>query len=102
ELRDRMVILVDDGIATGGTMRAAARAVRKRRPARLVVAVPVGPPETLAALGREVDDVVCLHAPESLFAIGLWYEDFHQLRDEDVVPVLEHAHSASPAVAAPP
>lgn len=101
ELRDRTVILVDDGIATGGTMRAAARAVRKRRPARLVVAVPVGPPETLATLRREVDDVVCLYAPAALYAIGLWYEDFRQLGDDDVVQILERAPRVWPAAAAP-
>jgi putative phosphoribosyl transferase len=102
DMRDRTVILVDDGIATGGTMRAAVRAVKKRRPARLVVAVPVGPPDTVAALRREVDDVVCLHEPEALFAIGLWYEDFRQVRDDEVVRILEHAASAGRVTGTPP
>src|SRR5215510_5276582 len=102
DLRDRTVILVDDGIATGGTMRAAARAVRKRRPARLVVAVPVAPPDTAATLRREVDDVVCLYEPEALLAIGLWYEDFHQVCEEEVMRCLEHAPRARPAPPVPP
>ncbi len=72
DLRDRTVILVDDGIATGGTMRAALRAVRKHRPAHLIVAVPVAPPGTIAELCSEVDDVVCLREPDPLYAIGLW------------------------------
>lgn len=89
DLRDRNVILVDDGIATGGTMRAAVRAVKKHRPARLIIAIPVAPPDTVAELRGEVDDVVCLHQPDMLFAIGLWYEDFHQVRDDEVVRILE-------------
>jgi putative phosphoribosyl transferase len=99
ELRDRIVILVDDGIATGGTMRAAIRAVKKRRPARLIVAVPVAPPEVIADLREEVDDVVCLHQPQALHAIGLWYEDFRQVHDEEVVRILERAPRTSPAPA---
>lgn len=91
ELRGRTVILVDDGIATGGTMRAAIRAVRKREPARLVVATPVAAPNIIAALRREVDEVVCLHQPEDLYAIGLWYEDFRQVSNEEVARMLEHA-----------
>ena len=94
DMRGRTVILVDDGIATGGTMRAAVRAVKKRRPARLVVAVPVAPPDAIAALRYEVDDVVCLREPEALRAIGLWYEDFHPVRDDEVVRTLEHAARA--------
>ncbi len=97
--RDRTVILVDDGIATGGTMRAAVRAVRKHRPARLIVAVPVAPPETVAELRREVDEVVCLHEPEALYAVALWYEDFRQLRDEEVVQILERAARERPVAA---
>ena len=91
ELRGRTVILVDDGIATGGTMHAAIRAVKKRGAARLVVAVPVAPPETVAALRRDVDEVVCLHEPADLFAIGLWYEDFRQVADESVTRILARA-----------
>ncbi|HSK05588.1 MAG TPA: phosphoribosyltransferase family protein, partial [Kofleriaceae bacterium] len=91
EVRGCTVILVDDGIATGGTMRAAIRAIRRRGPARLVVAVPVAASETLAALRREVDEVVCLREPDLLYAIGLWYEDFHQVPDEEVARILEGA-----------
>jgi putative phosphoribosyl transferase len=89
ELADRVVVLVDDGIATGGTMRAAIRAVRKQHPARLVVAVPVAARGTGAALRREADEVICLHEPLDLGAIGLWYEDFRQVPDEEVVRILE-------------
>ena len=91
DLRGRTVILIDDGIATGGTMHAAIRAVKKRGPARLVVAVPVAPPETVAALRRDVDEVVCLHEPDNLYAIGLWYEDFRQVADESVTRILARA-----------
>ena len=88
-LGGRTVILVDDGIATGGTMRAAIRAVKKRGPAQLVVAVPVAAPDSVATLRREVDEVVCLHEPEHLHAIGRWYEDFRQVPDEEVSRILE-------------
>lgn len=91
EVAGRNVILVDDGIATGGTMRAAIRAIKKRRPATLVVATPVAPPDTVASMMQNVDEVVCLEQPMNMYAIGLWYEDFHQVPDEDVVRILDAA-----------
>jgi len=84
DVRGRSVILVDDGLATGSTMRAAAAALRRLGPARTVVAVPVAAPETCAALRREVDEVVCVLLPESFYAVGAWYEDFSQTTDEEV------------------
>jgi putative phosphoribosyl transferase len=84
----RTVILVDDGLATGATMIAAARSIRARRPARLVIAVPVGSPEACEALKAEADDVVCLSIPENLWAIGLHYRDFRQTEDADVQHLL--------------
>lgn len=91
DLHAQVVILVDDGIATGGTMRAAIRAVKKQRPAHLVVAAPVATPGTVESLHDEVDEVVCLHTPTNLYAIGLWYEDFRQVPDAQVVRLLEEA-----------
>jgi putative phosphoribosyl transferase len=91
ELRGRTVILVDDGIATGNTMRAVIRAVRKRGPGRLVVAAPVAPADVVAGLRGEVDEVVCLHQPDSLRAIGLWYEEFRPVSGEEVARILERA-----------
>jgi putative phosphoribosyl transferase len=88
DLRDRTVILVDDGIATGWTMRAAIAAVRRQRPARLVVAAPVAPPQTYRALQAEVDDVVCLLTPDNLYSISLWYDDFAQTTDAEVCALL--------------
>lgn len=87
-LAGRSVILVDDGIATGATVRAAILALRRAAPRRLIVAVPVAPAETVAELGPEVDDLVCLQAPEVFFAIGEFYADFHQLTDDEVVRLL--------------
>ncbi|MFZ1991132.1 MAG: phosphoribosyltransferase [Alphaproteobacteria bacterium] len=84
----KSAIVVDDGIATGATMRAALIATRRLGPAKLVLAVPVAPPEVIEALRSEVDDVVCLATPELFYAIGLWYQDFHQLTDKDVIALL--------------
>ncbi len=88
------VIVVDDGIATGTTVRAALMALRRRSPARLVLAVPVAPSDTLAALRAEVDDIVCLAEPFPFHAIGLHYRDFHQLGDDEVLAALATAPDA--------
>lgn len=84
DLHGKTVILVDDGLATGSTMRAAIEAIRGRSPARLVVAVPVGSPDTCAELRLRVDELVCLDEPEPFFAVGQWYEDFAQMTDAEV------------------
>ena len=86
--RGRTAILVDDGVATGASMEAALVALRRRGPRHIVVAVPVAAPEALPRLRRLADEVVCLAAPESFNAIGLFYGDFHQLRDEEVTRVM--------------
>jgi len=80
----RTVILVDDGVATGGTVRAAIRALRERRPRKLVLAVPVGAVESLDSLRPEVDDLVCVHPAEFMMAVGEFYDDFSQTPDEEV------------------
>jgi putative phosphoribosyl transferase len=80
--------VVDDGIATGTTMRAALRALRRRRPARLVLAVPVAPHDTVEMLRSEVDEIVCLAEPFPFRAIGLHYDDFHQVSDNEVLAAL--------------
>ncbi|MDE2628144.1 MAG: phosphoribosyltransferase [Burkholderiales bacterium] len=84
-------IVVDDGIATGTTMRAALRALRRRHPARLVLAVPVAPADTLAALRDEVDQVVCLYQPSPFNAVGQHYDEFHQVDDDEVLAALDMA-----------
>lgn len=88
EVKNRTVILVDDGIATGSTMRAAIAILQPQQPQRLVVAVPVAPPSTCKQLQTEVDEVVCLVMPESLYAIGVWYDDFSQTTDAEVRELL--------------
>ena len=89
EVGDRTAILVDDGIATGMTASAAIRATRAAEPRRVVLAVPICAKETAEKLSREVDELVCLKMPEDLWAIGLWYRDFHQIPDEEVIDLLE-------------
>ena len=89
DVRGKTVVLVDDGVATGATMRAAVAAVRKRGPARIIVAVPVGSAETLRVLELEADEVVCPLVPSFFMAIGRWYEEFPQLSDDDVRRLLE-------------
>jgi putative phosphoribosyl transferase len=88
EVEGSTVIVVDDGIATGTTVRAALKALRRRNPARLLLAVPVAPGDTLAALRSEVDDIVCVSQPFPFFAIGEHYVDFHQVSDEEVLTAL--------------
>lgn len=90
-VRDRTVILVDDGLATGATMHAAAAALRGQRPARIVVAVPVGAPSSCEDFGDVVDEVVCAEMPEPFLAVGQWYDDFTQTGDEEVRRLLELA-----------
>ena len=97
-IRDRIVILVDDGLATGATMRASVRSVRKSGPARLVVAVPVGSREACAALRREADEVVCLYEPEVFWAVGLYYENFEPTLDAQVAEILQQ-YQEKPATA---
>jgi predicted phosphoribosyltransferase len=94
-LTGRTVIVVDDGLATGSTMRAAVRALRQSDPARVVVAVPVGAADTCRSLGMEADQVVCCSVPETFFAVSVWYEEFYQTTDQEVRNLLEAsaAHS---------
>lgn len=92
-VQGRTVILVDDGLATGASMRAAALALRQQQPAQLVVAVPVAAAETCDALRREVADVVCAATPEPFIAVGLWYHDFAPTTDAEVAELLEAAQA---------
>jgi len=89
DLHGRTVILVDDGLATGSTMRAAVQAVRTHRPARVVVAVPVGAPSTCEEFNDITDETVCARTPEPFSAVGLWYHDFSQTTDDEVRALLE-------------
>jgi putative phosphoribosyl transferase len=95
ELRDRIAILVDDGLATGATMRAAVAALRRRGAAKIIVAVPVGAPETCRELEELVDEIVCAIAPEFFQAVGQYYEDFSQTSDEEVRDLLKRAAERS-------
>jgi len=88
DLAGRIVVLVDDGLATGATMRAAVAAVRSVHPRRIVVGVPVGSSDTCDSLARLADEVVCIHRPANLRAVGMWYEDFVQTTDAEVVELL--------------
>jgi predicted phosphoribosyltransferase len=94
DVQDRTVILVDDGLATGTTMRAAIAALRRRQPAEIIVAVPVAASSTCEELRTEADHVVCLRTPEPFHAVGLWYADFSQTSDEEVRELLERSQRA--------
>jgi predicted phosphoribosyltransferase len=96
ELRGRVVILIDDGLATGATMRAAVATSRQRGAVRIVVAVPVGAAETCREFEKEVDEIVCLMAPEWFHAVGQFYEDFSQVSDEEVREVLLRETDSGP------
>src|SRR5688572_11846248 len=91
DVKDRVVILIDDGLATGSTMRAAATSLRLQKPRRIVVAVPVSSPETCDEFRSEVDEIVCAFTPENLQGVGLWYEDFSQTSDDEVRELLKRA-----------
>ena len=95
DVRGRTVILVDDGLATGATMLAAVKALRQQQPARIVVAVPTASPETCEQLRAEVDDIICAITPEPFHAVGLWYEDFSQTKDEEVRDLLARSEQAT-------
>ncbi len=89
DVRGKVVVIVDDGIATGSTMLAAIHVMRKQKPKRIVVAVPVGPADTVAQIAKEADEMVCLLIPEYFFAIGQFYESFAQVEDEEAIRILK-------------
>jgi putative phosphoribosyl transferase len=91
EVRGHTVILIDDGLATGATMRAAAAALRQQQPARLIIAVPVAAPSTCEELRDAADEIICAITPEPFYAVGLWYEDFSPTTDEEVRDLLRRA-----------
>jgi len=99
-IADHVAIVVDDGLATGSTMRAALRGVRRAAPRRLVLAVPVAAPEALQSLASEVDDVLCLATPKDFAAVGQFYRDFGQTPDDEVVRLLDEARHAAAAARA--
>ena len=101
DLRDRIVLLVDDGLATGSTMRAAVAAVRTRGPARVVVAVPVGASAACTELSSIADEVVCARTPEWFEAVGSWYRDFSQTTDQQVRQLLQKHAARMQNVAVP-
>ena len=97
EVAGHSIIVVDDGIATGTTMRAVLKALRRKKPKSILLAVPVAPIEAIEALQSEVDDIVCLATPAPFYGIGLHYADFHQVPDEEVITTLEQAREAMEA-----
>jgi putative phosphoribosyl transferase len=93
DVRNRTIIVVDDGLATGSTMRAAVALLQEQQPQSIVVAVPVAPLATCKALSAEVDEIVCVMTPETFYAIGLWYENFAPTTDEEVCELLSDGRS---------
>ncbi|HJV60304.1 MAG TPA: phosphoribosyltransferase family protein [Albitalea sp.] len=100
-LAGRTVVVVDDGLATGSTMRAALQVVWRQSPARVVLAVPVAPAETVRQMERSVDDLVCLRQPEFFGGVGAHYEDFHQVGDDEVIAALDAARSGAASAPMP-
>jgi len=94
-VENRCVVLVDDGLATGSTMRAAVAAIKRMKPSYIIVAVPIGAPDTCKALAKEVDEVVCARTPEPFFSVGFWYGDFSQVSDREVHHLLDESRSWS-------
>jgi putative phosphoribosyl transferase len=91
DLGNKVVILTDDGIATGADVEVAIKAIKCQRPKKLILAVPVGPPETIEKFKKEVDELICLAIPSSFYAIGQFYQDFTQTSDEEVVKILRRS-----------
>ncbi|AQQ70261.1 Putative phosphoribosyl transferase [Limihaloglobus sulfuriphilus] len=89
-IKDRIVVLTDDGVATGATMRAAIWAAKAESPSKIILAIPVAPPDTAASLSREVDRTICISAPSNFGAVGMFYRDFNQVSDETVIRILEN------------
>jgi putative phosphoribosyl transferase len=87
-IKGKIIILIDDGVATGATIRAAIASIRKRKPALIVLAIPVGPIDTIEELRKDADRVICLMTPEPFFAIGQFYENFEQTSDKEVIQIL--------------
>jgi putative phosphoribosyl transferase len=96
-LAGHTVIVIDDGLATGSTMEAAVSALRAHRPARIVVAVPVGAPETCQRLAQVADEVVCVQMPVPFNAVGLWYERFDQVSDDEVIALVSRQSASAPS-----
>ena len=90
DIQGKIIILVDDGLATGATMRVAIASLRQAGAARIIVAVPVGAASTCGKIGKEADEFICLHAPEPFYGVGQWYSDFSQTSDEDVLALLNN------------
>jgi predicted phosphoribosyltransferase len=97
DVRGRTVILIDDGLATGSTIRAAVAALRQQEPARIIVAVPIAAPETCEELRSEVDEVVCAVTPQPFYAVGVWYQDFSETSDDEVRELLQQAQRKRPS-----
>jgi putative phosphoribosyl transferase len=93
QLKDKTVILVDDGVATGATVLASARAIQQQEPKQLIVAIPVGPADTIGELEKEADQVVCLHTPDVFWAVGAFYDIFDQTPDAEVISLLTRRRS---------
>lgn len=88
--------MIDDGLATGATMRAAATAVKTKNPTKIVIAVPTGAPDTCRSFEGKVDEVICVATPEPFYGVGAWYEDFSQTTDEEVCELLDKAAKIKP------
>jgi putative phosphoribosyl transferase len=95
DVKDRLAVVVDDGIATGGTATAAVRWAKAEGARKVILAVPVAPAEGVRNLSREADEVVCLETPEPFYAVGQWYQEFPQTSDEEVVQILEETRGGN-------